>query len=94
MAMFLARLPASRLRTALQESKGRSIPGLQNDIAFGNKEKEDSNEAGMSFQEGLIDYGFALDCGACGGADVTGDGDVNYDDLSEVVGNWLVGVGP
>ncbi|MHC4240119.1 MAG: hypothetical protein ACYSUC_10250 [Planctomycetota bacterium] len=48
----------------------------------------------MSFQEGLIDYGFALDCGACGGADVTGDGDVNYDDLSEVVGNWLVGVGP
>jgi hypothetical protein len=66
MAMFLARLPASRLRSALQENKGRSIPGLQNDVAFGNKEKEDSNEAGMSFQEGSIDYGFALDCGAIG----------------------------
>jgi len=32
------------------------------------------------------------DCGICGGADLTADGDVMLDDLDELVANWLAGV--
>jgi hypothetical protein len=31
-------------------------------------------------------------CGDCGGADLTGDGQVGMDDLRELAANWLAGV--
>ena len=31
-------------------------------------------------------------CGRCGGADLTGDGNVNFDDLAALVENWLAGL--
>jgi len=31
-------------------------------------------------------------CGACGGADLTCDGNVDGDDLKELADNWLKGV--
>jgi len=34
------------------------------------------------------------DCGACGGADLTGDGRVRTDDLQQFAENWLGGVAP
>lgn len=34
------------------------------------------------------------DCGICGRADLTGDGDVGWDDLREFSDNWLSGVAP
>jgi len=33
-------------------------------------------------------------CGTCGGADLTGEGDVNLDDVRRFVRNWLAGCGP
>lgn len=33
-----------------------------------------------------------ISCGACGGADLTGDGEVGLDDLREFVANWLADV--
>jgi hypothetical protein len=32
------------------------------------------------------------DCGSCGGADLTGDGNVDLNDLREFVANWLAGI--
>jgi len=31
-------------------------------------------------------------CGACGGVDLTGEGDVNFSDVKKLAGNWLTGV--
>jgi len=32
------------------------------------------------------------DCGVCGGAELAGDGDVDFSDLNRLVGRWLVGL--
>jgi pimeloyl-ACP methyl ester carboxylesterase len=32
------------------------------------------------------------DCGTCGGADLTGEGDVDFNDLKKLAENWLAGV--
>ncbi len=37
----------------------------------------------------LAGYWYDTDCGACGGADLTDDGIVNFDDLAELAENWL-----
>lgn len=51
-------------------------------------------------QDGLVDFldyaMFALpwletDCGTCGGADLTGDGDADFRDLNNLCRNWLAG---
>jgi hypothetical protein len=31
-----------------------------------------------------------IDCGLCSGADLTGDGNADWDDVTELVKNWLV----
>ena len=36
-------------------------------------------------------YWLDVACGACDGADLTCDGDVDVDDLEELAGNWLAG---
>jgi len=57
--------------------------------------KGDLNASG---QVDFIDFAiFAIqwletDCGLCGGADLTGEGNVELDDLSELVTNWLNGL--
>ena len=33
-----------------------------------------------------------IGCGTCGGAELTGDGEVGLDDLRELVANWLAGL--
>jgi hypothetical protein len=38
----------------------------------------------------LAGYWYEDDCGRCGGADLTGDGSVDNDDLSEFVLSWLM----
>jgi len=37
-------------------------------------------------------YWQQTDCGECGGADFTDDGNVGLDDLRQLVANWLIGV--
>lgn len=37
-------------------------------------------------------YWRQINCGSCGGADLTCDGNVDWDDLKELVANWLAGV--
>jgi len=46
----------------------------------------------------LADFAFFAEkwqqtnCGDCSGADLTGDGDVDFADLKKLVGNWLIGI--
>jgi hypothetical protein len=48
----------------------------------------------------FIDFAYFADwwpqtgCGVCGGADLTGDGNVGLDDLREFADNWLTGIEP
>jgi hypothetical protein len=39
----------------------------------------------------VAEYWLETSCGFCGGADVTCDGDVDWDDLSELLDWWLCG---
>jgi len=40
----------------------------------------------------LSNYWGQANCGRCGELDLTGDGDVAFDDLARFVGNWLAGI--
>lgn len=37
-------------------------------------------------------YWQETDCGQCGGADLTGEGNVDFNDLKELTANWLIGL--
>jgi len=40
----------------------------------------------------LAQHWMEVDCGDCNGTDITRDGNINFDDLIELVDNWLEGV--
>ena len=46
----------------------------------------------------MVDFAFFAEwwqesaCGICGGVELTGDGSVDFDDLSELVNYWLAGL--
>lgn len=40
----------------------------------------------------IAPYRLQSDCGSCGGADLTGDGNVNLADFALMASNWLHGV--
>jgi len=40
----------------------------------------------------FADYWSQTDCGRCGGADLTGDGNVDIDDLTLFIDIWLSGL--
>ena len=48
----------------------------------------------MDFKDfaALAQWWMDTDCGLCGGAELTGDGNVNTHDLKELADNWLTGV--
>ncbi len=59
-------------------------------------ELDDDNDefVGLSEIVRLGQYWMQIECGICGGIDITGNGDVNADDLMEIAYDWLSVVNP
>ena len=50
---------------------------------------DSDNIVSLSETARLGQYWLQTDCGTCGGIDITGDGDVLVDDLTEIINDWL-----